>query len=243
MTTETPRKRRHPSPSTPRSRASWGRGGTWTCFGLEVPSPGGFLTIVLDTGWSIDTTLHLADGTTQSSTRSGLYTSRIVTSLVPGGTYLVAVRGRDCAEAPVCVLGESVGGYELAVEFASDRPDDHGDTPDKATHIELNSSTDGALEVAGDVDFFRLQIPQSGGYLAIRSAGEPNAVGALYLPDGSIRRSDYGEDFAIFTNRLAGGIHYVSVEGACLLSCDTGPYALQVLFSTDAGVLREMLRQ
>ena len=212
-------------------------------FRLEVPSSGGSLRIELATSRSIEAALHLADGTTQATTSLGLSTSGIVTSVVPAGTYFVAVRGRDCAEAPVCVLGESVGRYGLSVHFTADRLDDHGDTRDTATPIDLNSSTEGALEVEGDVDFFRLQMPRSGGYLAIRSTGEPDAVGALHLPDGAVRRSDYGEDVWIFTSLLPGGTYFVSVRGACLLDCDTGPYVLDVLFSTDAAVLQQMVRQ
>ena len=212
-------------------------------FRLDVPSPGGFLSLELTTDRSIGAALHLANGATQAGIRSGLYTSLIVTGFLPAGTHFVDVRGRDCAESFVltCQLGDSVGAYGLSVEFTADRSDDHADTREGATEVSLNSSTDGALEVAGDVDFFRLEVPASGGYLAIRSTGEPDAVGTLYLPDGTVRKGS-GEDFSIFTSLLAGGTYYVSVEGACRFRCDTGPYALQALFSTDLAALREMLR-
>ena len=103
--------------------------------------------------------------------------------------------------------------------------DDHGDTQGTATAVGPNSSTSGELETAGDVDVFRLEVPASGGYLTIRTTGDTDTVGTLFLPDGETQRTDdwYDRNFGIATPRLPGGTYLVEVTGYGI-----GEYVLHV---------------
>ena len=155
-------------------------------------------------------------------------------SLSPGTSVYLRVRAFSGSEAsPVYgaftqpVAGSTTG----APPPPPPPPDDHGDARSAATRIPVNSSTNGELEIRGDVDFFRFEVPPSGGSLRIETSGPTDTVGTLYLPDGTtIFSDDDGVDnnFAIVTV-VPGGTYFVEVGG--FENSATGPYLLVVSFS------------
>lgn len=75
------------------------------------------------------------------------------------GTYYLAVRSHDLQ-----------GSYEIGVRDIG--PDDHGDSPDSATHLSLAQSTRGTIyPPRGDIDFFRFNLPRRMDVTVTGSAG------------------------------------------------------------------------
>ena len=115
--------------------------------------------------------------------------------------------------------------------------DDHGDTPDTATVVTENSTTQGDLENVGDEDVFRIEISQSG-RLAVGTTGHTDTVGTLSGPMGEIDEDDDdgdGTNFLIVTNVQAGR-HHVLVRGYGAGGANaTGPYTLVVEYLSQDG--------
>ena len=120
-----------------------------------------------------------ADGRwlSRNDDRDGDVNFRIVRQ-VPAGTYYVAVVGGAGRTA--------TGAYTFHVRFAADgAAADHGNTRERATRVEVNTQTDGALERAGDVDYFQVAVPRAGRLTWRRpgrrtpsgTSGEPPAAG------------------------------------------------------------------
>lgn len=98
--------------------------------------------------------------------------------------------------------------------------DDHPDVFTDATLISQDSTTQGVLETAGDVDTFRIEITDAG-YLHLRTSGETDTSGTLFDATGrrlATNGSRYGDNF---------GIRYLATEGI---------YYLQVSHSSREGI-------
>ncbi len=117
---------------------------------------------------------------------------------------------------------------------------DHGNTPATATLIAPTSTTSGAIGPDGDLDYFRLAITEPG-LLTIRTTGNTDTIGTLYLgdpEDGSeLASNDDWEgaqenDFNFrITLTLGPGHYYLKV-----MVFDrevTGSYQLVSLFEND----------
>ena len=117
--------------------------------------------------------------------------------------------------------------------------DDHGDTQGSATQVEPGSSTTGALENAGDVDFFRIELGSGTGVLSVGTTGTTDTLGTLILPDGTTREEDNWEDhnFRIAAEIVTAGTYFVAVRGSCagyyVEGCATGAYVLDVASASD----------
>ena len=144
------------------------------------------------------------------------------------GTWCVTVAG----------IGTATGAYMLHVENnPSPRgEDDHGDTCALATVVGANSTTAGRLETRGDVDAFRFELP-SAGRLQVQTTGSTDTVGRLYRGN-TLRRSNddggTGTNFRITEAEAQAGTWCVEVRGYGTTPA-TGPYTLQVEFSTSNG--------
>ena len=107
--------------------------------------------------------------------------------------------------------------------------DDHGDTRQEATEVDLPSATPGSLEETGDEDWFQFTVPQAG-TLTVETTGSTDTDGTLYSASGRFLTSDYdsgsGDNFHI-RREVSAGTHYVRVRG--LFS--TGSYTLRVRFT------------
>ena len=109
--------------------------------------------------------------------------------------------------------------------------DDHGDTERAATRIGAPSSTEGELEAAGDVDYFRFQL-RSSGRLAVHTTGTIDTIGLLTGPNGLRESNDdsgEGTNFRIVVAGASPGDYYVAVSG---YATSTGLYELQVTLTT-----------
>ena len=117
---------------------------------------------------------------------------------------------------------------------------DHGNTPATATLIAPTSTTSGVIGPDGDLDYFRLAITEPG-LLTIRTTGNTDTIGTLYLgdpEDGSeLASNDDWEgaqenDFNFrITLPLGPGQYYLKVSGFDREV--TGSYQLVSLFEND----------
>jgi len=105
---------------------------------------------------------------------------------------------------------------------------EHGDTPATATPVVFGSASAGALELPGDVDYFRFTVTTRATY-AFFSTGSTNTRGTLYNgAQGFIASNDSsGEDDNFrFTATLDPGTYYLAVQGS--FDTVTGSYSLHV---------------
>ena len=165
---------------------------------------------------------------TAASSDSGVV--RVIVSenevvLIPGsaGTATITVTAMDPAGLATTQT------FEVTVAAA----DDHGDTESTATAIHVPSTTDGELEIAGDVDYFRFQLASSGA-LTVYTTGTTDTVGVLTGPNGLRESNDDSGDrsnFRIVVQGAPAGDFYVAVTG---YSSQTGGYELHVTVDTNA---------
>ena len=93
--------------------------------------------------------------------------------------------------------------------------DDHGDTPSSATALAVGSSRSGQLEPGGDVDYFRVQVSESG-ELTVHTTGRLDTKGQLEDSAGAVlARDDDGGDGYNFriAHAVSAGTYYIKVEG------------------------------
>ena len=160
---------------------------------------------------------------------------------VQAGTYYVRVSGDRGA----------TGSYTLHMAFEADEPgepgepgepeepdepevgDDHGDTADRATAVDVPSSTSGRLETSDDVDYFRIDLDRRGTLLAY-TTGSVDTVGELTRQGGTVVDQDNdggsdGSNFRIET-AVAAGVYLVRVSGD---QDATGAYGLHLAFDAE----------
>ena len=70
-------------------------------------------------------------------------------------------------------------------------PDEHGNTPGSATAITPGTTTAGQLNTAGDVDYFRLSVPQNG-VLVVGTTGPTNTRGTVWQADTLLAQATGG---------------------------------------------------
>jgi hypothetical protein len=148
-----------------------------------------------------------------------------ITRAVSAGTYYISVRHFSSG---------STGAYVLRVEFTGAVTDDHGNTISAATAVSLNSSTNGAIDSAGDVDFFRVQVTGAG-TLTVFTTGSTDTVGTLYNSSGTmIASNDDAQDLNFrISQAVSAGTYFVSVRH--FSSGSTGAYVLRVEFTGGGG--------
>ena len=109
--------------------------------------------------------------------------------------------------------------------------DDHGDTRNTATKIELNRSVSGNLETQGDIDYFRFSLRDEG-TTTISTTGRTDTLGTLINNSGNfIATNDdggSGENFSI-ARKLNPGTYYIVVSSSS--NKETGKYSLRVNFT------------
>ncbi len=182
---------------------------------LEVHTSGGTDTF----GW-----LESSDGAGRLEDRgSGEGWNFRITLDVSPGTYYVRVTGRE---------GDT-GSYTLHVRLEESSSADHGGTRETATRVSLPSETSGAL-TAGDIDYFRIDVPSSGS-LEVYTSGSTDTYGRLESSGGSRLAHNNGggndgwdgENFRIALD-VSAGTYYVQVKS--LGSFTTGSYTLHARF-------------
>ncbi|MCB4747893.1 MAG: ricin-type beta-trefoil lectin domain protein, partial [Sulfurovum sp.] len=95
--------------------------------------------------------------------------------------------------------------------------DDHGNNIASATSINPNSTTQGRINIAGDNDFFKIQIPGIGGTLTVKTTGSINTYGYLLDAEGrQIASSDGGGSSYNFkiSRTVKDGTYYIQVRNS-----------------------------
>ena len=93
--------------------------------------------------------------------------------------------------------------------------DDHGDSPSEATDLAVGSSRSGQIEPGGDVDYFRVEVSESGD-LTVHTTGSLDTRGQLEDSGGAVlARDDDGGDGYNFrlAHAVSAGTYYIKVEG------------------------------
>ena len=117
-------------------------------FRLSVREAG---VLTINSTGSLDTYGYLLDssGRTISSNNNGSGINFRISRQVTVGTYYIRIRA----------LSYSVtGSYGLNIALATIPRDDHGNSTSTATNISSRASTQGNIESAGDVDYFRIDL-------------------------------------------------------------------------------------
>ncbi len=108
--------------------------------------------------------------------------------------------------------------------------DDHGNTATGASRVQLNTrtgsaTTSGQLQTAGDVDYFRLTVPDAG-ILFVETTGSTNTIGTLWQ-DGEVLghaiEGGSGQNFGLSVSVQSGQV-VIAVQG---FGDATGRYALR----------------
>ena len=147
------------------------------------------------------------------------YNFRITWNAIPG-TYYLEVSGYD---------GQESGPYQLISSLQPDGlpDDDHGNSTENATAIATGSTTNGVIDPAGDLDYFRIVV-DTAGTLSIRTTGSTDTVGTLFASTGTVLITDteineVDLNFAI-SYPLTPGTYYLEVSGYD--EQESGPYQL-----------------
>ena len=129
------------------------------------------------------------------------------------------------------------GGEVLAQDV-----DRHDDTIDAATDLTLGDSVHGVINTAGDVDYFRFEIPSETASIDvwIYTSGSTDTVGSVYDDAGALMATNddsvlayQSRNFFIGRN-LGPGTYYISVSA---YETATGPYILHTTTGDDQGRL------
>ncbi|MCP4681620.1 MAG: hypothetical protein GY864_04740 [Desulfobacterales bacterium] len=119
---------------------------------------------------------------------------------------------------------------------ASSCADDHCDTCEGSTDVNINSTVTGNIEVSGDHDYFRIVIPSSGflipssGLLSVYTTGSTDTYGEL--KDSSCSNLNQDDDSGSSSNfrineQVSTGTYYVAVSAYLN---KTGSYTLHIDF-------------
>lgn len=148
---------------------------------------------------------------------------------------------RLSARKAILLLFCGLVGFVVSLSAAGAQPaDDHGNTRAKATPISLGTPVSGAIDPAGDLDVFRLDLSEVADPVDVwvYATGELDTRGLLAYEDGSVFAENDDsfitgrrEAFSIRAN-LSSGIYYIIVLG---YKEETGDYTLHAEAATDSG--------
>ena len=153
---------------------------------------------------------------------------------VSAGTYYVRVSGYN---------GSATGSYTLHVQFTpsgggpgTPTTDDHPDRrEDVRRTTRLNTATRGVLERSRDVDYFRVEVTQTG-QLRIATSGSTDTDGNLQTSRTVLAGDDDAGEGANFriVRQVPRGTYYIAVFGGRGRTA-TGAYTLHVSFTPGGG--------
>ena len=151
--------------------------------------------------------------------------------VVPGSTYYVAVVGGEGRTATGAytleLLLDGVGGPGPAPEYGNARAE--------AAPVGVNTRTSAALERAGDVDYFRVDVTQAG-RLTVETTGTTDTFGYVGGASGGwlAQNDDGGTEYNFrITRDVMAGTYYVAVVG--YNRTVTGAYTLRIAFTPAEG--------
>ncbi len=152
---------------------------------------------------------------------------------VDWGVVGIHVGGVSGESSTAVGIDDEVYDLIIAAKSASGETtlDDHGNTTDTATTVELNRYISGNLETEGDIDYFRFSLRDEG-TTTISTTGGTDTLGTLRNNLGNFVTSDddsgSGENFLI-TRELNPGTYYIAVSH--FSNEETGKYSLRVNFT------------
>ena len=177
--------------------------------GAEMSLPGGVL-VVLDPAWSageIDAFFTANGIASERVSELGFTSNAFLVETAPGIAGLTL--SNDLAVQDGVQLASP--NWEMQVEPLQDPPqDDHGDTRETATDLELDTATSGTISDENDLDFFKFSITEST-YVVVGdhtlSPTEPAGNRfVLYDDDGEFLQAG-----GLTRWRIPAGTYYVSV--------------------------------
>ncbi|MCB4774564.1 MAG: PPC domain-containing protein, partial [Sulfurovum sp.] len=188
-------------------------------FKIQIPAAG---TLVINTTGSTDTVGTLLDASGNKIVRNdnangSLGSNFKISKGVTTGTYYVEVKHYRSV---------STGHYTLVSRFILD----HTNSKTTAISIDLNSTTQDRIEVAGDEDWFKIVIPRRG-TLTVSTTGSTDTEGFLYDTHGTqlVYDNNHGTDNNFRISKfITAGVYYVKVRHH--RSVSTGSYSLITRF-------------
>ena len=152
----------------------------------------------------------------------------VVIASVSGSTVVLNPLSAGSASATVTATDPDGLTATQGIAVTVTQGDAHGDTRDTATPVSPDSSTEGALEGHGDVDYYGLTF-SSPETLTVETIGGTDTFGQLESQDGAIVASadggGSGGNFRI-ERQVQAGSYYVRVSGAT--PTVTGHYTLML---------------
>jgi hypothetical protein len=150
-------------------------------------------------------------------------------------TFSYAVAANSSPASRTATITLSAGGITRThtISQSGGAGDDHGNTSATATVIGQDSTSNGNLEIGGDVDYFRINVTNSG-TLIVQTSGTTDSYGYLFDGGGQYitEDDDSGTDTNfLITHPVSPGTYYIRVEHYDL-SAGTGQYQLVSNLST-----------
>ncbi len=192
-------------------------------FKVEVSNPGLLLVYTTAPGRG---RIYLK-GTLEDSKGDSLVTQKSsgnfrIVHAVSAGTYYVKVEGHGYY---------NTGSYTIHASVISD----HSNTRATATPLPLGDSLAGQIEPAGDVDYFKVEVSNSG-KLTVYTTGSSDTKGTLEDNTGTVLVTEddggFSDNFRI-RHSVSPGTYYVKVEGGS--SSGTGVYIIRASVNSNRG--------
>lgn len=152
------------------------------------------------------------------------------------GKWQLNVRGNTRSIAAQSLLYASSGHVSnLSAAGLPASRDDHGNGLGDATTMDIDGHQTGRIEEAGDIDWFRVNVAESGTLtVTVYITGGAGALGRLYDSMGSQLAAERGEGSNLeIVFHVDEGTYFVSVEA--FDDSATGSYTLQIDFDEGIG--------
>ena len=198
---------------------------------IEVPQSG--TLYVWTTGYT-DTIGTLYDANGNFLTRgddmgfaAGAFNFQINHDVDFPGTYYLVVEGYTDPSFGIF----TTGAYTLHAEFIADSPVDcstSNDTLECADDFPLNSTLSDSIYPADDVDWLRIEVPESG-TLRIWTTGDTDTIAILADANGNVLAFDDDSGTSLnfeIVHNVSPGTYYLVIEGF-----HAGPYDLHSAFT------------
>ena len=183
----------------------------------------------IPSGCDYDLYVYQSDGTTLvGSSSKGSNADELVSKNVTAGIYYIKV---------ISYSGYNISSYyTVKAEVAPVVEDDYGNDINTAFTINVETTINGIINYAGDLDYFKFTAPCSGTYI-IESSGSMDTYGKLFNSSGTLLASNddggVGTNFKITYSLTKNSVYYVEVKH--YNNTATGSYSIRVTAPDDYG--------